>query len=203
MKKSILLLCITCLWSISLSAQEKSIEEQFIKSFKLEQEQKYTEAASVLNQDYQSDNYEQNLRLGWLCYNAKNYNEAVKYYGKAVEIMPYSVEAKLGATLPNAALNQWSEVENLYTEILQIDSKNSKTLYNLGLIYYNQEKYNDAHPLFKELNNLYPTDYDALLMHGWCSLKVGKTREAEVLFNRLLLLYPNDISAKEGLKVLK
>lgn len=189
---------------IALFSQEQSaLQNAFSESFKLESLFKYSESAEILAKSYSADSYELNLRLGWLYYNAENYNKSDKYYSIAVGLMPYAIEAKLGATLPKSALDLWDDVLQLYTEVLEIDTKNNVALYNAGLIYYNRESYGDAYKCFSELNNLYPTDYSALLMHAWSAYRLGKVRDAKVLFNKLLLLYPNDESAKEGLLLLK
>lgn len=50
---------------------------------------------------------------------------------------------------------------------------------------------------------MYPFDYYATLMLGWTNLKLGRSREAEVLFNKTLLISPDDASALEGLGALK
>jgi len=51
--------------------------------------------------------------------------------------------------------------------------------------------------------NLYPLDYDSVIMLAWTKLKLGKSNEAKVLFNHALTLRPNDKSAMEGLKLIK
>jgi len=40
-------------------------------------------------------------------------------------------------------------------------------------------------------------------MFAWTNLKLGKTREAQVLFNKVLMLSPDDKSALEGLSLIK
>jgi hypothetical protein len=40
-------------------------------------------------------------------------------------------------------------------------------------------------------------------MLAWTNFKLGKTREAKILFNKALLYYPEDSSAKEGLALIK
>ena len=192
------------LWTLVVTSQETSpLQSAFIKSFSMESEARYAEGAEAILAQYNTESYEANLRIGWLYYKAEDYKKSEKYYTIAMDLMPYAVEAKLGATLPKSAMNLWGEVLKLYQDILDIDSKNNIALYNAGQIYYNREDYGQAYVCFNELNNLYPTDYSALLMHGWSALKLGKSREAKVLLSSLLLLYPSDESAKEGLEILK
>jgi hypothetical protein len=40
-------------------------------------------------------------------------------------------------------------------------------------------------------------------MFAWTNYMLGKTREAKILFNKVLLISPNDISATEGLGLIK
>jgi len=57
-------------------------------------------------------------------------------------------------------------------------------------------------PYFQKLTELYPFDYDGLLMYAWTNLKLGKTREAQALFDKVLLRSPRDTSALHGLQLL-
>jgi hypothetical protein len=40
-------------------------------------------------------------------------------------------------------------------------------------------------------------------MFAWTNYKLGKYKEAKILFQKLLLLSPDDSSAKEGLSLIK
>jgi Flp pilus assembly protein TadD len=42
-----------------------------------------------------------------------------------------------------------------------------------------------------------------LHMFGWTNFRMGKLNEAKVLFNKALLVKPNDASALEGLSLIK
>ena len=203
LRTKLIMLLFTCSVFLSQAQEKTPLQSSFIASFTLESVAKYSKAAEALLTQYDAESYEINLRLGWLYYKAADLKTSNKYYAIAIGLMPYAVEAKLGATLPQAELDDWDAVLQLYKEVLNIDKKNNVALYNAGLIYYNRNSFGEAYELFKELNNLYPTDYSALLMHGWSALKVGKARESKVLFNSLLLLYPSDASAQEALELLK
>jgi tetratricopeptide (TPR) repeat protein len=87
--------------------------------------------------------------------------------------------------------------------ILSIDPYNSSVNYKLGLIYYYKPDYATAYKYFEKVVNMYPFDYYSSLMFAWTSYQLGKTREAEVLFNKVLLISPDDKSAFEGLSILK
>lgn len=203
MKNILILMGILLLVQVSLFAStENNQKEAFIKSLSLEKETKYAEAAKVLEKSYEEADYTHNLRLGWLFYKAEDYEKSKKYYEKSIEIMPYSVEAKLAATVPYSVLGQWNTVIRLYKEILNIDTKNATVLYNLGLIFYNRGNFKESFTYTEELSNLYPTQYKAISLHAWNCIKLGKMREAKVLFHRLLLLYPQDETTLEGIRTI-
>lgn len=200
--KRIIITCLSCILSTIVFSEEDKISACFLESYTLEERGAFEEAAKTIETCYIDGNYEQNLRTGWLYYKAKNYKKSDRYYKKAIEVMPYAIEAKLGATLPLGELGKWEKVKALYKEILLIDNKNYKALYYLGLIWYNSDEYKKAFPLFSELNNLYPTDYNTMLMSAWCNYKLGKNRDAKAIIKRLLHLYPNDKSGQELMQLL-
>jgi TolA-binding protein len=104
---------------------------------------------------------------------------------------------------PLSATENWEKVKLQYLTILKIDPQNTIANYWLGVIYYNRKDYNNAMKLFEKVVNLYPLDYDTVVMLGWTKLNLGKTAEARLLFNHALTLRPNDESATNGLKLLK
>lgn len=185
-----------------LSAQE-NLEQAFQKSYSLENSGDFVGAIQVLQGNYRADSYEINLRLGWLHYQASRLNESIEFYRKAVSLKPYAVEPKLGLVLPLSVQGLWTEVEETYQKILQIDPQNSLVNYRLGLIYYNRGNFDKADPYLEKVVNLYPFDYDGLLLLAWNKLQLQKSREAIVLFQKVLLYNPGDSSAKEGLALLK
>jgi tetratricopeptide (TPR) repeat protein len=188
----------------SIHAQDyKATQDTFEKSYIYEYNGEYSKAIDGLKAIYSEESYEINLRLGWLTYLAGFFTESTAYYQKAIELKPLSIEAKLGYVYPASALGNWEQVKKQYNDILQIDAQNTTANYRLGSIYYGAEDYTTALKYFEKLVNLYPFDYDGLLMFAWTNLKLGKFREAEVLFNKVLMNRPNDESALEGLELIK
>jgi tetratricopeptide (TPR) repeat protein len=175
----------------------------FENSYIAEKENDYSKAAAFLKENYQEDSYEFDLRLGWLSYKMKQFDESKTYYRKALGMLPYSEEAKFGLILPLAAKGEWDEVIQMYNAILENNPSNSIALYRLGLIYYDRKDWPQAFKCFQKVVDLYPFGYDGLLMLAWTDLQLSKTREAKVLFNKVILYSPGDKSAMEGLKLLK
>jgi tetratricopeptide (TPR) repeat protein len=189
--------------SISLNLAAQNLEDAFAKSYAAEANGKYADAATPLKNVYNAKSYELNLRLGYVTYMASSLIESKNYYQKAVELMPYSIEAKLGYALPLAALNEWSTVASQYKDILKIDPQNSTANYRLGSIYYYNKDYAAAYKHLEKVVNLYPFSYDGLILFAWTNYQMGKMNEARAFFKRVLLLSPKDKSALEGLSLVK
>jgi len=187
-----------------IAAQDfETLKKAFAESYLYESMGEYEEAAQKLSDVYDAGSYEMNLRLGWLYYNSGKQDLSIKYYQKAMELMPYSVEARLGYAYPLSSLGNWDEVVNNYRKILEIDPQNSLVNYRMGLIYYSRNEYDTAYKYLEKVINLYPFDYDALLLMAWTNYQMGKYREAKILFQKVLLYNPNDTSATEGLDLIK
>ena len=139
----------------------------------------------------------------WLTYKSGLFEDSEKYYRKALEILPYSEEARFGLVLPLSARGRWDGVISIYEQILANNPGNTVALYRLGTIHYNRKEWARALKHFQKVVDLYPFDYDGLLMLAWTNLQMGKSREARVLFNKVLLYSPNDKSALEGIGLLR
>lgn len=183
-------------------ADEKAKKEAFEKSYTAESEGDFTTAINLLKALH-DNSYETQLRLGWLFYLNKSNEESANYYQLAAEQMPNAVEPLMGLINPLYAAEKWEKLEETYLRILQIDPNNSKINYRLGTIYYYRKAYVTADPYFTKALNLYPFDYDINLMAGWNKLFLGKYPEAKALFNRVLLMSPDDPTALEGLSLIR
>lgn len=187
----------------SVSIAQETLESAFEKSYSYEKAGNFTSAISIIKSVYAPGNYEVNLRLGYLYYSSGQYSEAMNYYAKSIALCPHAIEPKMGLVYPASMLGKWDEVVKQYLDILRVDPKNSNVNYKLGLIYYNRKNYPASLKYFDAVVDLYPFDYDGLLMLGWSDLQMGKIKEARGCFNKVLLLSPRDKSALEGLNLIK
>lgn len=197
--KLLTILMLVVFTNLNAQVDFETIKGAYTKSYELEAQGDFKGAANEIKIVYDEDSYESNLRLGWLNYMAGNFNESIAFYKKTMELMPYADEAKFGYVFPLSALGKWDEVIQVYKQILDNSSHNTKALYYLGTIYYNRKQYDKAISYFKQLIDLYPFDYDGLYMYAWSNLQLGKKKEAKILFQKALLNKPNDTKALEGL----
>lgn len=190
--------------AIHTKAQDSSsLSTAFSTSYTYENKGEHSKAIESLKKVYDESSYEMNLRLGWLNYQLGLFTESIAYYNKAISLMPLSIEARLGFVLPASSQGNWEQVITRYNEILKLDPNHYTVNYRMGMIYYGRKDYQTAFRYFERIANLYPFDYDALLMLGWTNFQLGKLREAKVLFQKALLNRPDDTSAKEGLSLIK
>jgi tetratricopeptide (TPR) repeat protein len=203
MKYIILIWVLSLHFSYTLAQDFAAWQASFEESYSLEEEGKYQEAIDALKAEFVEESYEFNLRFGWLYYNLGDYPNSKRFYKKAMELMPYSHQAKFGYVLPLAGLGEWAEVMLIYKKMLETDPKNTLVNYRLGAIYYNLKDYQLAHTHLEEVINLYPNDYDSNLLFAWTNYQMGKLKEAKVLFNKVLLIQPGDASAEEGLSLIQ
>jgi len=200
----ILLTCLLLITGAIVHAQEpETIIRAFEKSYIHEADTNYTEAIQDLKNIYDPASYHINARLGYLCYLSGMLTESVAYYQRAVELKPYAIEARFGLTLPASTLGNWAQVRDQYIKILEVDPQNTRANYYLGLMEYNIENYELAARHFEKVVNLYPFDAESILMYAWTNYRMGKTREASVLFNEVLIVQPGNESALEGLELIK
>lgn len=203
LKRIALVVSLTFVFSTLIAQSQASFQAAFSRSYESEQAGNYTTAINDLKPIYKPDSYIANIRLGWLNYLAKQYLESIKYYDKAIALKPYAIEARFGCIKPLSAIESWEKVKNHYLQILKIDPQNTVANYWLGVVYYNRREYANAMKLFEKVVNLYPLDYDSVIMLAWSKLNLRKQADAKVLFNHALILRPNDSSALTGLKQLK
>jgi tetratricopeptide (TPR) repeat protein len=199
----ILLLFLLLAGQLTAQSSLKATQDAFKVSYTQQDNANYTAAIAALKGVYDENSYEINLRIGWLHYLAGLFTESTAYYSKAIKLKPYAIEARFGFAYPAGALGNWDQVMAQYTEILKIDPQNTTANYRMGSIYYGKQDYSTAEKFLEKVVNLYPYDYDSNILYAWTNLKLGRLREAQVLFNKVLMLRPMDASALEGLSLIK
>jgi tetratricopeptide (TPR) repeat protein len=179
------------------------LQDTFSKSYAYEARGNFMDAVTTMKSVYKEDSYEINLRLGWVTYLAGQFTESAAYYQKAISLKPYAIEARIGFANPASALGNWDQVMDQYNEVLKIDPQNTLVNYRVGSILYGRKDFAKAEKYFEKVINLYPFDYDSMILFAWTEYKLGKLREAQVLFNKVLLIRPANASALEGLGLIK
>lgn len=191
----------------SLLLANGPISDQKLKVFKesLSEESigNYDKAILLIKDLLRDENsdYLANLRLGWLNYLDKNFDESIKYYNEAVRLSDNSIEALLGLTYPYSGKNEWDKVEDIYAKILDFDEYNYTANMNLGKIYFNSGSYLNAKIYFENVYENYPSDANANLYLGWTYYYLGNKSKSRSFFTNTLIVDDDNSSAVEGLNL--
>lgn len=202
MKKLLFLLII---YSTLIFAQIDNKIIAFNKSVDFEEIGNYLDAKKEIEKiysDYAND-YLVNLRLGWLNYLDKRYDESIKYYNKSLQISNNSIESLLGLTFPYSAKNKWDEIKNIYENILDIDPLNYTARLNLAQIYLKEGDNLNSKIMLEKLIEQYPSDFSVNLYLGWTYYYLGNKSKANNLFANAIIADPTNSSAKEGFNLTK
>ncbi|MBK3333292.1 tetratricopeptide repeat protein [Persephonella atlantica] len=186
----------------SYALEYQEIKKSYYRSYQYEKTGDYENAIKALMFVYNEypDGYTVNLRLGWLYYLMKRYANSVFHYKKAIKAAPYSVEAKLGYTLPLLAQKKFSEVESICYQIINTDFYNYYGNLRLSYALRMEKKYETAVKIAQKMLALYPTDINFLMELALSKFSLGKKEEAKKIFLDVLILDPENITAREYLK---
>lgn len=194
---------IICLSLVTTAQSVSNQESAFSESYNQEYLKNYDKAIELINKVYKSDQYEINLRLGWLYYLNKNLESSINYYQKAITQNPEAIEARLGIVMPMSFLQDVGPLLKQYKDILNLQPNNTLANYWVGIINYNKKDFKSAQPYFEKVVSLYPFDYDANHMLAWTLLNQKNNAEAKKYFETALLIRPGDASCIEGLSKIK
>ena len=146
------------------------------------------------------DAYVAQLRRGWLLYKLGKSPEAIDAYARAAALEPRSVEARVGALLPQMAARRWADAETTARDALRIDPGNYLATLRMAFALYNLGRYPESAALYRKLVDAYPSDVEVRSGLGWALLKGGKVAEAALAFRAVLDVAPRNTLAADGLK---
>lgn len=199
MKKMLLLLLVS---ANLLALTDAEIRDAYYKSYNYEKIQNYSDAINVLMPVYNEfpNTYTVNLRLGWLYYLSTNYANAISHYDRSIKISPYSLEAKLGRLLPLLAQHRYGEVEKEAFQILNVDYYNYYGNLRLAYALRMQQKFDVAIKITQKMLAIYPIDVQFLTEFALGKIGLGETDEAMAVFSNILILDPENVTAKSYLQ---
>jgi tetratricopeptide (TPR) repeat protein len=194
MKKIIILISVV----ISLFALD--VKKAYYDSYNYEKMGDYKDAIKVLIPVYKKypNGYTLNLRLGWLFYLSKKYQNALDHYKKASLVAPYSIEAKLGIMKTYMAAGDYNNALKIGDVVLKTDYYNFYGNYYEILSLMAKKEYKPALSLTNKMLSLYPSNVLYLVLLGKLYY-ISDKKEAKKIFENVLILDPTNITAKEYL----
>jgi len=98
--------------------------------------------------------------LGELNYDIENYDKAIEYYTKVLELEPEDTDTMNNLGLALVCKSNYKEAISLYQKALEIDSEDSITWDNLGLAYEYNNEYEKAKEAYQKALDLDSSDVE-------------------------------------------
>ncbi len=185
---------------ISIFAYGLNIKNIYLKSYNYEKMSDFKDAIKVLIPLYKKspNRYFINLRLGWLFFLNKKYENSIKHYKKALIAEPNSIEANLGLLKSYLNSGDATNAIRVGNIILKNDLYNFYGNYNLILALKQKQNYSQALKLTRKMLSLYPTS--VIYLEQLANLLSKKNmQQAKKVYQYILILDPNNIIAKQYL----
>ncbi|MDX1810375.1 MAG: tetratricopeptide repeat protein [Gammaproteobacteria bacterium] len=166
-------------------------------SYTLEAQGKYQEAITPLlpfiNNEVKSEFAM--LRIAWLNYLAKNYNESTAYYQNALALNANSIDARLGLMLPLMAQSRWREASFHGEQVLATAPWQYYAHVRLLACEAAQAQWEKVEKHALQVSAHYPTDADSLVFLARAQAKLNKSSEAKATYRKVLQMFPDHLEA--------
>lgn len=196
MKRVILLWIAVSLW---LAAEQRpatdTLRHSYYQSYHYEQIGKYSEAIKALAPLYQklASDYTLNLRLGWLFFQSKKYQDSLSYYQKASLISPYAINPRLGIIRIYLRTESYQKAESTAQKLLKTDYYNYYANLYITRALIAQKKFDAALSVVQKMLALYPASIPYLEALAQIYQATGNSAFREVC-QKILALDPNNVA---------
>lgn len=180
----------------------EEIQAAYYRSYGYERTQAYDDAIKALIPvaDAYPQGYTVNLRLGWLYYLRAGHANAITHYRRALDSAPASLEARLGLVNPLVALGRVDEAFTVLQQILAADRFNYFGNLRLAGLLHLRGSLSQAERVTRDMLALFPSDVSFLVQLGLIMGDLAETAGAEAIFRDVLVLDPENITARRFLK---
>ncbi|XP_069104952.1 protein O-mannosyl-transferase TMTC2-like [Argopecten irradians] len=158
---------------------------------------------------HRSNMADTHYNLGILLQDQKRYEEAIESYKRAIQCRPKLSMAHLNLAIIYALQSRHEEAEKVYLHCADLDTSGLKdprlhentkisALYNLGRLYAEMGRNQDAIAVYKEALKRRPSYYQPQSLYnmmGEVYLKLGQFDDAEHWYKEALRVKPNHIPA--------
>lgn len=178
----------------------QDLASAFKASYAAEAAGNYDEAWRVMN-DAMGRNrtsYPGLMRLAYIRGIQLKYDEAAQLYAAAAALEPRAVEPLGYLQYQYLLLQNWTKLEESARAALALDPGHYTSRTRLAWSLYSQQRYAESAAEYTKVSQLYPLDLDVLVMRGWAYALSGRRPQAEMVFDRVLEVSPENASATEG-----
>jgi len=196
MKYYLLLLAFIC----QLSG---ATEINWAKSYLLESQGKYPQAIQAIKVGLTSKENTKEytyLRMAWLNYLQKKYNQSISYYQQALKLNSQSIDAHLGLSLVMSAQYRWKEASIQAKKVLKEAPSHYAANIRLMAIRYAEKKWFALAQQALKLTKQYPTQSTPWLYLARAQAWQMKKTQAKESYRMVLRYLPRNIEALGYLK---
>jgi tetratricopeptide (TPR) repeat protein len=181
---------------------QDDIAKAYAESYRQETVGKFDEAIRALSEVYKiyPKSYTVNYRMGWLFYCNRNYADAMIRLDCALVACPASVEALNVQNLVFVARSEWTAVESQSLKVIKIDYYNTYANRWYAVALRMQGKYNASILLCRKILEIFPSSALFLQELAVTLFHSGEKTESRSVFESVLILDPNNETAKAYLQ---
>lgn len=186
----------------SPTTKPNSMQSMWTKSYTLEGQKKYLEAANVIKPILEKSpkNEFALLRLGWLSYLQAKYNVSEDYYHKALDANADSIDARLGLTLPLMAEQRWKEAAVYANQVIAISPWSYLGCIRLMTCESGLAQWEVLEKEASEFVKRYPTDISGYVFLARAQALLGKKELAIQNYQEVLYRSPANLEALKYLE---
>jgi tetratricopeptide (TPR) repeat protein len=144
--------------------------------------------------DQASDDVDSFYSLGVLLLNENRYVEAVDVLNQLTEIDENHLEGHINLAVAQVNTDDLQGAEQSYKQAIAIAPDAANPRYNLGNLYWQQERYEEALAAYAKSVELDPSDNDALYNLAITHIALNDADSALPLFEQLSVRMPNNAS---------
>jgi len=137
--------------------------------------------------------------MGLLAVRTKNFNEAKKFFLRAIEIKPNSEKAYNNLGNACKELGEFSEATDFYQKSINIEPNNANAHYNLGNTNQQLQKFDEALISYQQAIKIKPAYFHAYYSSGNIHHKIGNFENAKNFYEKTIQIMPNHSGAHNNL----
>ena len=159
---------------------------------------KYEEAIAAYRKavELEPDLFEARLNLGILLFQRDNPQGALEHLEKAATLRPDYLRAQLYYGWALARTGQTERAEKQYKAVLRLDQKPANTHCDLGQLYLQEKRYQEALESFQKAYELDPGLARAQMGMGWAAEGLNDKVNAAAHFEQYLTAQPDDLETR-------
>lgn len=149
------------------------------------------------------ETYEVAFQIGFIYLKLGNYQSAIFFLEKAIEINPLGLEAPINLAAIFNNIGEFEKSISTLSNITNLYNSSKEAWLNMGVAYASLSNFEAANSCYDQAIKIDPNYLEAISNKGNSEYSLQNFREAKVLFDKALMLSPNDPDTLSNYSVLK